>query len=175
MNPKGLKYTITSNFPKTGEKIDFVNLKCILVRSDKTTYDNNRMVKFQIDKNLSKPELKQYLQKLYNIEPKRISTAILPGKITMKATELERKGGKKYKMNYIRRPDKKKALVELDFDFHNFYSKMQPLPSSERKSKKEKKQEDTDDSAKEGKDQSQINFEELKSLFDKEMSKLKSK
>jgi len=119
MNPRGIKPTITSNFPKIGDTLDFVNLKCILVRSGKDY--NGNFIKFLVDKKMSKPEIVQYLQKLYEMKPKQVKTAILPGEVYAKTFGSKNRS----KMQWLRKPDRKKALVELDFKFHSFYSKIQ--------------------------------------------------
>ena len=46
MNPKGLKYSFTSRFPKYGDQHDFVNFNAFLVRSIKE-YESNSL-KFKI-------------------------------------------------------------------------------------------------------------------------------
>ena len=116
-NPRGLKPTITSVFPKVADTIEFVNLKCFLVRTNKEYHGN--YIKFLVDKNMSKPEIRQYIQKLYKLNTLNIKTAILPGRTQMISQ------GKKNKPTYIRRPDRKKALVKLDFYFPNSFSKIQ--------------------------------------------------
>jgi hypothetical protein len=68
MNPKGLKPTITSRFKKPAQEIEFVNHEMILTRSPKTYDNKNRTVCFRHNEDLSKPEIKQYLEKLYLLD-----------------------------------------------------------------------------------------------------------
>mmetsp|Transcript_27077 Transcript_27077/g.19519 ORF Transcript_27077/g.19519 Transcript_27077/m.19519 type:complete len:93 (+) Transcript_27077:131-409(+) len=65
MNPKGLKPTITSRFKKPKHEIDFVSHSCAISRSDKTMKSNE--IAFRMNPFLSKPEIKQYFNKLYNM------------------------------------------------------------------------------------------------------------
>ena len=79
MNPKGIKPTITNNFQKPTQEIDFVNHEVILYRSPKP-YDKE-VVSFRHNQYLSKPEIKQYLMKLYNLPVERVNTVNKMGKI----------------------------------------------------------------------------------------------
>jgi ribosomal protein L23 len=79
MNPKGLKYTITSNFPKVSTEIELTNPNIFLVRSEKK-YPAN-FAKFSVPMNYSKLEIKQFIQKMYNVKIKSIHISILPGKV----------------------------------------------------------------------------------------------
>ena len=79
MNPKGYKPTITSNFKKPPTEIDFVNHEVMLMRSPKT-YDKD-WVNFRVSPFLSKPEIKQYLMKVYSLNVQTINTANNQGKI----------------------------------------------------------------------------------------------
>ena len=65
MNPKGVKTTITSRFRKPAHEIDFLNEKMTLSRSPKP-YKKN-VVSFRVDPNLTKPEIRQYLAKVYSL------------------------------------------------------------------------------------------------------------
>ena len=65
MNPKGLKPTITSNFPKPPIVHDLVNERMMIQRSEKK-YDSHT-ISFRCSKDLSKFEIKQYLAKLYEL------------------------------------------------------------------------------------------------------------
>lgn len=109
MNPKGLKYTHTSNFPKIANTIDCPNPKLFMVRSQKIYHHNQ--IKFMVDKNASKPEIKQFLTKVYNLDVKDVATAILPGEVKRKVTK---RGN-----SYMRTRDIKKAVVTLDFPVDN--------------------------------------------------------
>ena len=71
--PGGLKPTITSRFPKPPTEIEFVSHTMTLSRSEKKY--NNNTVCFRTNDFLSKPELKQYLKKLYNMPINKIGTA----------------------------------------------------------------------------------------------------
>lgn len=102
MCPKGLKYTYTSRFPKYGDQIDFVNMNIFLVRTNKKMDENS--IKFKIPKNLSKPELKQFLSKLYSMNIEKVTTAILPGKVHYSIMH----------KHYIRTKDVKKAVVKIN-------------------------------------------------------------
>ena len=54
---------------------------------------------------LSKPEVKQYLMKLYNLDVKRVNTVLKQGKILRHND----------KPGYYRKDDWKKAIVKVDF------------------------------------------------------------
>ena len=83
MNPKGLKPTITSRFTKPAQEIDFLNEKMVLARSPKP-YKKN-VVSFRCDPFLSKPEIKQYLTKVYNLPVQKVETANKIGQIKSNA------------------------------------------------------------------------------------------
>tara|TARA_B110000285_G_C14733544_1_gene427548 strand:- start:197 stop:535 length:339 start_codon:yes stop_codon:yes gene_type:complete len=65
LNPKGLKPTITSRFEKPPTQIEFLNHEILLHRNPKP-YEKN-VVSFRCSPYLSKPEIKQYLSKVYNL------------------------------------------------------------------------------------------------------------
>lgn len=65
MNPKGIKPTITSRFKRPNQEIDFFNQEMLLMRSPKK-YDDHTVC-FRTNDMLSKPEIRQYLQKMYNM------------------------------------------------------------------------------------------------------------
>ena len=115
MNPKGLRYTITSNFPKVGDTHDYIDPKLFLVRSNKPQPKNS--IKFKVDDNLSKPEIKQIIEKLYKFKVEKVNTAILPGRVKfdLKSTKCRK---------YERTNDYKKALVQVDFDVDQSYRKL---------------------------------------------------
>lgn len=119
MNPKGIKMTMTGNFPKNGETIDFLNLNVFLMRSGKK-YEEDE-IKFFVNKNLSKYEIIQFLQKMYNFKVKQISTANLPGKVKLVQNTRQRK--------YMRTRDTKKALVKVGFKVDDKYRKLDTKPS----------------------------------------------
>jgi len=114
MNPKGYKMTWTSNFPKVGDTVDFVNPKFFLVRSGKRYEDNE--VKFMVDNKMNKDEIKQFFEKLYRIKAEQICTAILPGQV-----KLHQNGKKR---SYYRIKDRKKAVIKLNFNADESYRKL---------------------------------------------------
>jgi ribosomal protein L23 len=115
MNPKGIKTTWTSNFTKIGNTIDYANPNIFLTRSGKRYEDNE--IKFHVDKRLSKYEIIQFLEKLYKFKVKKIHTAILPGEVKLKRTEKQIK-------SYMRTRDRKRAVVQLDFNVDEKYRKL---------------------------------------------------
>jgi ribosomal protein L23 len=115
MNPKGIKTTVTSNFPKFGPSIDYADPKIFLIKSPKI-YEEDE-VKFFVDKNLSKYEIKQFLEKCYKLKVNKVSTAILPGKVQALPLEKQRK--------FFRTKDVKKAVVKLDFPVDEKYRKLE--------------------------------------------------
>ncbi|TNV75423.1 hypothetical protein FGO68_gene14811 [Halteria grandinella] len=114
MNPKGFKPTITSNFAKPQREIDFVNHEVLLHRSPKT-FKEKEWVSFRVDPFLSKPEIQQYLMKLYNLNVQTVNTAVKQGKILRNMDT-----GKHW-----RKEDWKKAMVKLDFAVDPDLQKMQ--------------------------------------------------
>lgn len=102
MNPKGLKYTFTSNFPKVASEIHLTSPNIYLVRTDKK-YPAN-FAKFNVPMNYSKFEIKQFLEKMYQVKIKRIHTSLLPGEV--KFDNIKRR--------FIRTRDVKRAAVEFD-------------------------------------------------------------
>ena len=112
MNPKGLKYSFTSRFPKFGDQHDFLNFNAFLVRTGKQIDSNS--IKFKIPKNLSKPELKQYLSKLYSMNIEKITTSILPGNVRYDSNQ----------KRYIRTKDVKKAVVTINKEVDKNYQKI---------------------------------------------------
>jgi len=104
MNPKGLKPTITSSFKKPQQEVEFVNHEVMLMRSPKP-YDKN-IVSFRVNQFMSKPEIKQYLGKLYNLPIQRVNTANKIGKIMRNMD----------KNTQWRKDDWKKAIVQVDFE-----------------------------------------------------------
>ena len=104
MNPLGIKPTITSRFEKPTKEIDFLNHEMMLVRSPKP-YDKNQ-VSFRCSPFLSKPEIKQYLSKVYKLPVQRVDTVNKMGKIKRNRTT-----GKQWKKS-----NWKKAIVTLDYE-----------------------------------------------------------
>jgi ribosomal protein L23 len=131
MNPKGLRYSVTSNFPKIGETHNLPDFKFFLTRTDKM-YDDN-CVKLEIEQSLSKPEIKQIFEKLYNIPTKKVRTAILPGEVKPTLVNRNRK--------FIRTDEKKRALIEFDFPVDQELIKLdtsnkKPVKKANNKTKK---------------------------------------
>ena len=104
MNPGGYKPTITSNFRKPQTEIEFVNHEMRLMRSPKD-YGKD-IVGFRMSNFLSKPEIQQYLMKLYNLNIQKVQTANKQGKIMRNMT----------KPGHWRKKDWKKAMVKVDFE-----------------------------------------------------------
>lgn len=106
-NKESLKATITSNFPKLDLTDELQDFNIFLIRGNKNYLKNQ--IKFKVDMKYSKPEIVQILNKLYGINVRKITTAILPGKVTtVKEDGIT-------KRQYVRTKDKKVAVVTLDF------------------------------------------------------------
>ena len=104
MNPKGFKPTVTSNFKKPQTELDFVNHEMLLVRSPKDY--GKEWVNFRVEPFLSKPEVQQYLMKLYNLNVQKVNTVNKQGKIMRNMD----------KHGWWRKKDWKKAIVKVDFE-----------------------------------------------------------
>ncbi len=111
LNPKGLKPTITSGFKKPAKEIDFVSHTFALMRTPKPYGD--KVVNFRCDNFLSKPEIRQYLQKLYGMPITAVGTFRKMGKL-MKNSDT-RTGWRKQ--------DWKKATVTLEHDVESEFQK----------------------------------------------------
>ena len=109
MNPKGLKPTITSRFKKPPKQIEFLSHEMLLSRSAKP-YEKN-IVSFRCSPFLSKPEIKQYLSKVYSLPIQNVDTANKMGEIKM-----NRSTGKKG-----RKKNWKKGIVTLDYEVDHEY------------------------------------------------------
>jgi ribosomal protein L23 len=103
MCPGGLKPTITSRFAKPPTEIEFVSHTMTLSRSEKK-YGNNTIC-FRTNDFLSKPEIKQYFQKLYNLRINRIATARHQGEIK-----------RNHDNTKWRKSDFKKVMLRLDYE-----------------------------------------------------------
>ncbi len=126
MNPNGHKLTLTSNFPKIGPTLDFLDpKKFYLVRSEKE-YNNNE-IKFLVDKEWGKDEIGQFFHKLYRIRPQKIHTAILPGEVKLKPSTKQRE--------YMRTPDRKKAVIQLGFETDDKYREIPSIKEREKQKK----------------------------------------
>ena len=103
MNPKGLKPTVTGSFPKEGEEIDFLSHNVLLYRSPKP-YDAN-VLQFWVDPMMSKPEIKQYLMKVYGLNVQKVHTVNKKGRIVRRQDNTK-----------FRKKDWKKAIAYVDFE-----------------------------------------------------------
>lgn len=110
--PKGIKPTITSRFKKPKQEIEFVNHEMLLMRSPKP-YSNN-IVSFRCNDMLSKPEIKQYLQKLYNMPVQAVHTFRKQGKFMMNNDT----------RTQWRKKDWKKAMVKVDYEVDGEFQKI---------------------------------------------------
>jgi ribosomal protein L23 len=101
LKPKGLTAPVPKLAPPKAERIQLLDEPFILQRS-KAGKLNNKTASFWVSPGLSKPEIKQYLEKLYGVQVKKVQTVIFPGKT-------------KLAMNRSRRvmPSRKKAFVEV--------------------------------------------------------------
>ncbi|CAI2382040.1 unnamed protein product [Moneuplotes crassus] len=104
LNPKGLKPTITNNFPKMGTEHDFVSHQMLLYKSFKP-YKRN-VASFRCSPFMTKPEIKQYLMKIYGLNVIKVHTVNKQGRIVKNHQNNTR----------WRKKDWKKAIVEFDFD-----------------------------------------------------------
>lgn len=76
--PKGLEESRTSVMPKERRKCDFTNWKMVLKRPEKEVESN--VVVFETELHATKPEIKQYLEKIYGLNVLKVNTAIQMGK-----------------------------------------------------------------------------------------------
>lgn len=104
MNPKGIKPTITSRFKKPAQEIEFLNHDLWLMRSPKPY--GKKQVSFRVSPYLSKPEIKQYLTKVYKLPVNRVDTVNKMGKI-----KRDNETNRKWRKN-----NWKKAIVTLDYE-----------------------------------------------------------
>ena len=72
-------------------------------------------VSFRMNPFLSKPEIQQYMMKLYNLNVQKVNTALKQGKIIRNMD----KGG------HWRKKDWKKAMVKVDFEVDPDLQKLQ--------------------------------------------------
>ena len=112
MNPKGFKPTITSHFKKPQPEIDFVNHEVRLLRSPKDM--QKEWFSLRVAPFMSKPEIQQYMMKLYNLDVKEVNTALRQGKV-LRNMDTGR---------HWRKKDWKKAMVKVDFDVDPELQKM---------------------------------------------------
>lgn len=111
MNPNGLKPTITSRFAKPAPEIEFVNHEMLLMRSPKP-YDDHTVC-FRHNDYLSKPEIKQYMQRLYNMPVQSVGTFRKQGKFM---TNNDRR--------QFRKQDWKKSIIRVDYEVDSEFQKI---------------------------------------------------
>ena len=107
-SPRGIVPNMNSRFNKADETEDLQDFKVMLMRSGKKYNDNE--VKFLVDINYSKPEIKQILSKMYNLDIEKITTAILPGRVKRDMTLNQ----EKQIIKYYRTDERKVAVVTLN-------------------------------------------------------------
>mmetsp|Transcript_10434 Transcript_10434/g.9216 ORF Transcript_10434/g.9216 Transcript_10434/m.9216 type:complete len:176 (+) Transcript_10434:42-569(+) len=104
LNPKGLRPSITSSFPKQGDTHDFVSHNILLYKSFKH-YEKN-VASFRCPVHLTKPEIQQYLMKVYGMNVLNVNTVVKQGRVVKNSDRPTR----------FKKKDWKKAIVEFDFD-----------------------------------------------------------
>lgn len=114
MNPKGFKYTYTSAFPQMATEIHLTNPNIYLVRTGKN-YPAN-FAKFNVPMNYTKFEIKQFLQKMYQVKIKTIHISILPGHVKFDNE----------KRRFVRTRDVKRAAVEFSSPVASKYRQLNP-------------------------------------------------
>ena len=135
-NPNGFKMRMTSNFPKL-PPVPELNLlpkdfKLVLLRSGKT-YKSNQL-KFIVNMDMDKVQLRQILTKLYNIEIESISTAIQPGGIVRNLNKSQSS------YTYNRTTERKVAVVTIkNFKNHKYYTQVFRHEDEEEKTDKKLK------------------------------------
>mmetsp|Transcript_56813 Transcript_56813/g.65094 ORF Transcript_56813/g.65094 Transcript_56813/m.65094 type:complete len:139 (+) Transcript_56813:44-460(+) len=111
LKPKGLDVLkTTSHFKKQQEVIKYLNIPLTLYRGEKPM--DEKTVAFKCDQKLTKPELRQYLEKVYGLEVEKVNTLNYMGKV--KRAPL---GG------FTRNKDFKKAYAILKTNIDPFYQK----------------------------------------------------
>ena len=111
MNPKGLKPTITSRFKKPATEVEFVNHEMLLMRSNKPY--NDKTVCFRHNDFLSKPEIKQYMTKLYGLPIQRIGTFRKQGRFMNNPDRRQ-----------WRKSDWKKSIIEVDYEVDSEFQRL---------------------------------------------------
>jgi ribosomal protein L23 len=81
LNPKGLVPKKICTLPREQRNYDFLNWKLTLYRTGPGKETEPNVLTFQIDKRMTKPEVKQYLTKVYDLPVDRVNTAIIHGEI----------------------------------------------------------------------------------------------
>lgn len=113
LNPKGIQAKKIYTLPQTQIEHDFQNFRMDLHRVGHDKNVDENVLTFKTDLSLTKPEIKQYLEKVYNQDITRINTLRTHGKIKRSMI------GKRYRQN-----DEKKAYVFLkDTKIPEFYQK----------------------------------------------------
>lgn len=109
--PNGLKPTVTSRFKKPAKEIDFVSHEMLLMRSPKPY--NVNTVCFRTSNFLSKPEIRQYMQKLYTMPIQTVGTFCKQGVFKNKRSP-----------NVFRKADWKKAIIKVDYEVDSEFQKI---------------------------------------------------
>ena len=65
--------------------VEFVEHTCQLHRREVKNIPNN-VVTFRVNAALSKPEIAQYLRKMYELDVKRVNTSVRPGRVAVDYT-----------------------------------------------------------------------------------------
>ncbi|KRX01844.1 Ribosomal protein L23/L15e core domain [Pseudocohnilembus persalinus] len=114
LKPYGLEVQKTSNFKHQRPVEKYVNQTLQLYRAEKPLEKNT--VAFKVDLNMQKPEIRQYLKKIYGLELEKVHTLRTNGKIRRNLY------GK-----YFRERDFKKAYVELTEEVDQYYQRAEKL------------------------------------------------
>ena len=113
LNPKGLKAQKLSTLEAPQRNYDFLNWRLDLHRIGQNKEVEENVATFRVDLRMTKPEIKQYLEKVYKLEVQRVNTVRIHGKIKKNMF------GHRFKES-----EKKKAYVFLkDAKIEDFYKK----------------------------------------------------
>lgn len=72
-----------SNYPKQHPQYKYFEHELLLHRPGPSEKIEPNVIVFKVDESLSKPELKQYLEKVYGMQVEKINTARFMGKVVM--------------------------------------------------------------------------------------------
>ncbi|KAL4429911.1 hypothetical protein ABPG74_022934 [Tetrahymena malaccensis] len=114
LNPLGLTAQKTSHFPKEQKVEKFCNIEMLIHRGEKPLENNTVVLK--CDPNLAKPEIKQYLTKLYGLEINKVNTVRYTGKLK---NSILRKT--------FKTKDFKKVYAVLKTEVEPFYQKIETM------------------------------------------------
>ena len=81
LNPKGLVPQQIGTLPRKKRNYDFLNWKQELHRIGPGKEVEKNVATFVVDTRMTKPEIKQYIEKVYKIEVDRVNTVISHSKI----------------------------------------------------------------------------------------------